>query len=87
VTHDQVSGWAALIDKYGIAIVGVILMTAVVLWVLRSLIKGDLVPRSLYDREVEDNERMRQAIERLHGPIGTVAGAVNNIKKDEDRGG
>jgi len=87
VTHDQVSGWAQVIDKYGIALVGVIIMTAVVLGIMRALINGKLVPRSLYDKAMEDNDRLIAAIEKMHEPIGSVAGAVNNIKRDEDRGG
>ncbi|GBF73200.1 hypothetical protein PA598K_01485 [Paenibacillus sp. 598K] len=87
MTHDQVSGWAQLVDKYGVTLILAIVMTVMMIYILRLLITGKLVPRELLDRSEEDRDEAIKALNEIKGPLDQLTIAVNNIKRDEDRGG
>ena len=87
MNHESVASWAQLADKYGVTMILAIVMVIVVLYILRLFISGKLVPRELLDRAEKDRDRLITALNELKGPLDQLTIAVNNLKRDEDRGG
>lgn len=78
----------ALAEKYGLALVLSIVLMAVVLYIVRMLVKGELVPRSLLDHAVEDRDRLQAILDKeREGVMSPLLDVVKNLKKDEDREG
>ena len=87
MTHDQVSGWASLIDKYGILPIMAIVFLATTFFFVRKLLKGELVPREFLTKaEQQRDDAVKQLGANTHA-VEQVTIAVNNLKRDEARRG
>lgn len=86
-----------LADKYGLAYIVALVLLFIVIYFLRAISKGDLVPRELLDRAEEDRDRLQaildreradfmaptlEVLQRLKIDHSTVSGG-----NDQDRGG
>ncbi|NJJ37810.1 hypothetical protein [Paenibacillus apii] len=86
-----------LADKYGLAYVVALILLIILIFLLRAIVKGDLVPRELLDRSEEDRDRLQaildkeradfmaptlEVLQRLKIDHGALSGG-----NDEDRGG
>ncbi|NJJ41559.1 hypothetical protein [Paenibacillus apii] len=86
-----------LADKYGLAYVVALILLIILIFLLRAIVKGDLVPRELLDRSEEDRDRLQaildkeradfmaptlEVLQRLKIDHGGVSGG-----NDEDSGG
>ena len=87
MTHDQVSGWAALIDKYGILPIMAIVFLATTFFFVRKLLKGELVPREFLTKAEQQRDEMAKMLGENTGALQQVTIAVNNLKRDEARRG
>ncbi|WP_157794046.1 hypothetical protein [Paenibacillus donghaensis] len=78
-----------LADKYGLAyMVALILMIALLL-LLRSIVKGNLVPRELLDRAEEDRDRLQAILDKERSEfMQPTLDVLKKLKIDhtEDRG-
>ncbi|MBU5673262.1 hypothetical protein [Paenibacillus brevis] len=77
-----------LAEKYGLAVVLTFILLVILAVLVKMIIKGDLVPRSLLDRAEEDRDRLQAILDKeREGFMAPLLEMVKNLKKDEDRGG
>lgn len=85
---DGVKELLPLAEKYGLAVVLTFVLLVILAVLVRMIIKGDLVPRSLLDRAEEDRDRLQAILDKeREGFMAPLLEMVKNLKKDEDRGG
>ncbi|UQZ33659.1 hypothetical protein C2I18_08965 [Paenibacillus sp. PK3_47] len=85
-----------LADQYGLAYIVALVLLAIFLVLLRSIVKGNLVPRELLERAEDDRDRLQNILDKERSDfmaptlevlqrlkIDHAAGSGN----DEDRGG
>ena len=85
----QVEGWARLADKYGVALILAIVLMVVLLYIVRMLVRGDLVPRHLLDRAEEDRDRLQDVLDKERAAfMSPTLEVLQKLKIDhnEDRG-
>ncbi|QWU17406.1 hypothetical protein SAMN04487895_104208 [Paenibacillus sophorae] len=86
-----------LADKYGLAYVVALILLIILIFLLRAIVRGDLVPRELLDRAEEDRDRLQAILDKERADfmaptlevlqrlkIDHIAASNGN---DEDRGG
>lgn len=77
-----------LAEKYGLAVVLTFILLVILAWLVKMIIKGDLVPRSLLDKAEEDRDRLQAILDKeREGFMAPLLEMVKNLKKDENRGG
>ncbi|WP_238656277.1 hypothetical protein [Paenibacillus piscarius] len=89
-----------LADKYGLAYIIALVLLMILLVLLRSIVKGNLVPRELLERAEEDRDRLQNILDKERSDfmaptlevlqrlkIDHSAGGSTNGINDEDRGG
>ncbi|KWX76037.1 hypothetical protein [Paenibacillus jilunlii] len=88
-----------LADKYGLAYIVALILLVIVLVLLRSIVKGNLVPRELLERAEEDRDRLQNILDKersdFMAPTLEVlqrlkidqASSGVNVVNEEDRGG
>lgn len=89
-----------LADKYGLAYIIALVLLMILLVLLRSIVKGNLVPRELLERAEEDRDRLQNILDKERSDfmaptlevlqrlkIDHSAGSNTNGINDEDRGG
>ncbi|KWX88963.1 hypothetical protein AMQ83_03500 [Paenibacillus riograndensis] len=88
-----------LADKYGLAYIVALILLVIVLVLLRSIVKGNLVPRELLERAEEDRDRLQNILDKERSDfmaptlevlqrlkIDHTSSGVN-VSNEEDRGG
>lgn len=53
-----------LADKYGLAYIVALVLLVIFLVLLRSIVKGNLVPRELLERAEEDRDRLQNILDK-----------------------
>ncbi|NOU79683.1 hypothetical protein GC101_12440 [Paenibacillus sp. LMG 31459] len=53
-----------LADKYGLAYIIALILLMIFLVLLRSIVKGNLVPRELLERAEEDRDRLQNILDK-----------------------
>ncbi|MEK3900753.1 hypothetical protein [Paenibacillus sp. FSL R7-0179] len=53
-----------LADKYGLAYIIALILLMIMLVLLRSIVKGNLVPRELLERAEEDRDRLQNILDK-----------------------
>ncbi|AIQ71165.1 hypothetical protein [Paenibacillus graminis] len=88
-----------LADKYGLAYIVALILLLIVLVLLRSIVKGNLVPRELLERAEEDRDRLQNILDKersdFMAPTLEVLQRLKvdytssgvNVVNEEDRGG
>lgn len=79
-----------LAERYGLAVVLSFILLLVVGVIIRMIIRGDLVPRSLLDRAEEDRDRLQAILDKeREGFMAPLLEVVKNLKQDnpDNRGG
>lgn len=85
-----------LADKYGLAYVVALILLIVVIVLLRSIVKGNLVPRELLDRAEEDRDRLQAILDKERADfMAPTLEVLQRLKidhaaasgNDQDRGG
>ncbi|MCE3203361.1 hypothetical protein JI735_05010 [Paenibacillus sonchi] len=88
-----------LADKYGLAYIVALILLVIVLVLLRSIVKGNLVPRELLERAEEDRDRLQNILDKersdFMAPTLEVLQRLKvdytssgvNVVNEEDRGG
>ncbi|WP_410770961.1 hypothetical protein [Fontibacillus sp. BL9] len=77
-----------LAEKYGLAVVLTFILLVILAVLVKMIIKGDLVPRSLLDKAEDDRDRLQAILDKeREGFMAPLLEMVKNLKKDEDRGG
>ncbi|WP_020615725.1 hypothetical protein [Paenibacillus daejeonensis] len=87
MTHDQVSGWASLIDKYGIVPIFAIVSFGLLMFIMRKILKGELVPREFLTKVEQQRDDAVKQLGATTQAVEQVTIAVNNLKRDEARRG
>ncbi|MDI4647403.1 hypothetical protein [Cohnella hashimotonis] len=80
---DQVAKLAQLAEKYGVALIFALIFLVTMLYVMRLVVTGRLVPRSLFDKVEQDKDELLSALFEQEETYRALAGAVKNIKKDD----
>ncbi|MNC28239.1 hypothetical protein D3C76_111530 [compost metagenome] len=78
-----------LADKYGLAYIAALILMLVVILLLRSIVKGNLVPRELLDRAEEDRDRLQAILDKERSEfMQPTLDVLKKLKIDhtEDRG-
>lgn len=78
-----------LADKYGLAYVVALVLMIVVIVMLRSIVKGSLVPRELLDKAEEDRDRLQAILDKERSDfMQPTLDVLKKLKVDqsEDRG-
>ncbi|MNI99653.1 hypothetical protein D3C73_1587840 [compost metagenome] len=76
-------------DKYGLAYIAALILMLVVILLLRSIVKGNLVPRELLDRAEEDRDRLQAILDKERSEfMQPTLDVLKKLKIDhtEDRG-
>lgn len=77
-----------LAEKYGLAVVLTFILLVILAVLVKMIIRGELVPRSLLDRAEEDRDRLQAILDKeREGFMAPLLEMVKNLKKDENRGG
>ncbi|KAA9003997.1 hypothetical protein F4V43_11340 [Paenibacillus spiritus] len=86
-----------LADKYGLAYVVSLVLLCIVIYFLRGIARGDLVPRELLDRSEEDRDRLQAILDKERADfMAPTLEVLQRLKVDhqtaqggnaEDRGG
>ncbi|MEK4849747.1 hypothetical protein NST04_07750 [Paenibacillus sp. FSL H7-0756] len=89
-----------LADKYGLAYIIALILLMIMLVLLRSIVKGNLVPRELLERAEEDRDRLQNILDKERSDfmaptlevlqrlkIDHSAGGHTGSTNEEDRGG
>ncbi|WP_340025960.1 hypothetical protein MHI24_12540 [Paenibacillus sp. FSL K6-1096] len=89
-----------LADKYGLAYIIALVLLMILLVLLRSIVKGNLVPRELLERAEEDRDRLQNILDKERSDfmaptlevlqrlkIDHSAGSSATGMNEEDRGG
>ncbi|WP_042201846.1 hypothetical protein [Paenibacillus camerounensis] len=86
-----------LAEKYGLAVLLVFVLLIVVLMQWRAVMKGELVPREMLDRALEDNDRLQDILDKERAAFMQptlevlqrlkVDHAAGTGGQDEERGG
>lgn len=78
-----------LADKYGLAYIVAFILMIVVMALLRSIVKGNLVPRELLDRAEEDRDSLQATLDKERSELmQPTLDIVRNLKIEhrDDRG-
>ncbi|KUP25895.1 hypothetical protein [Paenibacillus sp. DMB5] len=78
-----------LADKYGLAYITAFLLMLIIVVLLRSIVKGKLVPRELLDRSEEDRDRLQAILDKERSEfMQPTLDVLKKLKIDhtEDRG-
>ncbi|MBY9080983.1 hypothetical protein KIH86_07505 [Paenibacillus sp. HN-1] len=86
-----------LADKYGLAYIVALILLIIVIALVRSIAKGNLVPRELLDRAEEDRDRLQAILDKERADfMAPTLEVLQRLKidhnaasggNDEDRGG
>ncbi|WP_342435904.1 hypothetical protein NSS79_20490 [Paenibacillus sp. FSL L8-0436] len=85
-----------LADKYGLAYIVALILLIIVITLVRSIVKGNLVPRELLDRAEEDRDRLQAILDKERADfMAPTLEVLQRLKidhaavsgNDEDRGG
>ncbi|WNS42859.1 hypothetical protein [Paenibacillus sp. MMS20-IR301] len=90
-----------LADKYGLAYIIALILLLIFLVLLRSIVKGNLVPRELLERAEEDRDRLQNILDKERSDFmaptlevlqrlkidHTANGATAGSTQEEDRRG
>ncbi|AIQ29383.1 hypothetical protein P40081_15420 [Paenibacillus sp. FSL P4-0081] len=85
-----------LADKYGLAYIVALILLIIVVTLVRSIVKGNLVPRELLDRAEEDRDRLQAILDKERADfMAPTLEVLQRLKidhattngSDEDRGG
>lgn len=85
-----------LADKYGLAYIVALILLIIVVALVRSIVKGNLVPRELLDRAEEDRDRLQAILDKERADfMAPTLEVLQRLKidhaaangSDEDRGG
>lgn len=87
-----------LADKYGLAYIVALILLIIVIVLVRSIVKGNLVPRELLDRAEEDRDRLQAILDKERADfMAPTLEVLQRLKIDhhaasgsgneEDRGG
>lgn len=85
-----------LADKYGLAYIVALILLIIVVTLVRSIVKGNLVPRELLDRSEEDRDRLQAILDKERADfMAPTLEVLQRLKvdhaavngSDEDRGG
>ncbi|MFD2329105.1 hypothetical protein ACFSR7_07575 [Cohnella sp. GCM10020058] len=80
---DQVARLAQLAEKYGVALIFALIFLVTMLYVVRMVVVGKLVPRSLFDKVELDRDELLTALIEQKDTYRSIAGVVSNLKKDD----
>ncbi|WP_217595314.1 hypothetical protein [Cohnella sp. GbtcB17] len=81
---DQVAKLAQLAEKYGIALIFALIFLVAMLYVMRMVVTGKLVPRSLLDKVEHDRDELLTALIEQKDTYRSIAGVVSNLKRDDN---
>ncbi|QSF42641.1 hypothetical protein [Paenibacillus tianjinensis] len=85
-----------LADRYGLAYIVALVLLFIVIYFLRAISRGDLVPRELLDRAEEDRDRLQAILDKERADfMAPTLEVLQRLKidhaassgNDEDRGG
>ncbi|MMZ45249.1 hypothetical protein D3C76_334240 [compost metagenome] len=72
------------IDKYGITQVGLVLAIAALIWIIRQVFRGKLVPRWMFDQVVADRDRVLSILESEEtGALHELMAFMKKLKADD----
>ncbi|GIP20418.1 MULTISPECIES: hypothetical protein [Paenibacillus] len=73
-----------LAERYGLAVVLSFILLLVVVVIIRMIIRGDLVPRSLLDKAEEDRDRLQAILDKeREGFMTPLLEVVKNLKQQD----
>lgn len=91
MTADELTQWGQLftfIEKYGITQVFLVAAIAALWYMIRKIVKGDFVPRWMFEKSEADRERLLAILENQEtGALKEVLDFMKKIKVKEDGGG
>lgn len=83
---ESVGKWAEIIDTYGALIVFAIISGIINLYFIVQLIRGKLVPHSLYKKSVDESDRLKRTMEKERVEhMGKILEMMGGLKSDEYR--
>ncbi|MBP1999262.1 hypothetical protein J2Z69_000281 [Paenibacillus shirakamiensis] len=75
--------WLPLAEKYGLSVVLSFILLLFVGMVVRMIVRGDLVPRSMLERAEEDRDRLQAILDReREGFMNPLLDMVKHLKQD-----
>ncbi|AIQ54985.1 hypothetical protein [Paenibacillus sp. FSL R7-0331] len=76
-----------LADKYGLAYIAALVLLVIVLVLLRSIVKGNLVPRELLERAEEERDRLQSILDKERSDFMTpTLEVLQRLKADHKAG-
>lgn len=80
----EIEQLAKLAEKYGLAVVLLIVVTIALLYLIRLIVLGKLVPRELLERAEEDRDRLQVIMDKEREAfMRPMLQFMSNLKKDE----
>ncbi|NQX48617.1 hypothetical protein HQN87_25115 [Paenibacillus tritici] len=77
-----------LADKYGLAYLIALILLMILLVLLRSIVKGNLVPRELLERAEEDRDRLQNILDKERSDfMAPTLEVLQRLKIDHSAGG
>lgn len=77
-----------LADKYGLAYIISLVLLMILLVLLRSIVKGNLVPRELLERAEEDRDRLQNILDKERSDfMAPTLEVLQRLKIDHSAGG
>lgn len=87
-TIDIITSLATVIERYGIMLVFSIVSGAINVVFLQMLVKGKLIPRSFYDRSLDEADRLQKAMETerydIFAKLNLFLGGLKKTTDEED---
>ncbi|MFD2334710.1 hypothetical protein ACFSR7_36160, partial [Cohnella sp. GCM10020058] len=74
---NQVEKLAQLAEKYGVALIFALIFLVSMLYVMRLVLTGKLVPRSLFDKVEQDRDELLTALIEQKDTYRSIAGVVS----------
>ncbi|MFD2327724.1 hypothetical protein ACFSR7_00575 [Cohnella sp. GCM10020058] len=71
---DQVAKLAQLPENYGVALIFVLIFLMTMLYVVRMVVTGKLVPRTLFDKAEHDRDELLTALIEQKDTYRSIAG-------------
>ncbi|KUP22427.1 hypothetical protein [Paenibacillus sp. DMB5] len=77
-----------LADRYGLAYIVALVLLFIVIYFLRAISRGDLVPRDLLDRAEEDRDRLQAILDKERADfMAPTLEVLQRLKIDHAAGG
>lgn len=78
---------AQFTEKYGLSLIFLLLAVAALTFIIRMIIRGDLVPRWMLDKSEEAREEAAETVKELGAAVEDIRDFLSRIKVRNDQEG